>query len=115
MRIGAPKGAARTTNRAEAAKAYDDLLLSLDARHILTSYSTDGLIPLASLIASNVERGHVDVVLQRYKRYRVSSQRFSQKPVNVEFVLITDTSLPHRGPSVEQMRDQIIEAEGTHE
>ena len=29
--------------------------------------------------------------MQGYKRYRVSSQRFSQKPMNVEFVLVLDT------------------------
>ena len=40
---------------------------------------------------SNVERGHVSVVMQGYKRYRVSSQRFSKKPMNVEFVLVLDT------------------------
>ena len=98
-------------HRAEAAKAYDDLLRSLGARYVLTSYSTDGLIPLASLIASNIERGHVDIVMQQYKRYRVSSQRFSLKPINVEFVLITDTTRLHRGPGVEQIRDQILQAE----
>ena len=102
-------------HRTDAAQAYDALLRSLDSRYVLTSYSTDGLISLASLIASNMERGHVDVVMQLYKRYRVSSQRFSHKPVNVEFVLITDTSRPHRGPGAEQMRDQITQAEGTNE
>ena len=29
--------------------------------------------------------------MQGYKRYRVSSQRFSKKPMNVEFVLVLDT------------------------
>ena len=29
--------------------------------------------------------------MQGYKRYRVSSQRFSKKPMNVEFVLVVDT------------------------
>ncbi len=31
------------------------------------------------------------MVMQGYKRYRVSAQRFSQKPMNVEFVLVIDT------------------------
>ena len=43
------------------------------------------------MLRSNVERGHVSVVMQGYKRYRVSSQRFSKKPMNVEFVLVVDT------------------------
>ena len=32
--------------------------------------------------------------MQGYKRYRVSSQRFSKKPMNVEFVLVLDTRRP---------------------
>jgi adenine-specific DNA-methyltransferase len=74
----------------EAAKAYRRLLTAVNARYILTSYSTDGMIPLEELLQSNVERGQVSVVMQGYKRYRVSSQRFSQKPMNVEFVLVVD-------------------------
>ena len=77
--------------RDEASRAYDRLLDTIRARYILTSYSTDGMIPLESLLQSNVQRGHVSVVMQGYKRYRVSSQRFSRKPMNVEFVLVVDT------------------------
>ena len=39
----------------------------------------------------NFERGLAGVKMQDYKRYRVSSQRFSNKPLNVEFVILTDT------------------------
>lgn len=77
--------------RGEASHAYDRLLNSIHAHYILTSYSTDGMIPLESLLDSAVGRGHVSVVMQGYKRYRVSSQRFSKKPMNVEFVLVIDT------------------------
>ncbi|MCD4727684.1 MAG: DNA adenine methylase [Pirellulales bacterium] len=75
----------------EAVRAYRRLLDTINARHILTSYSTDGMIPLEELLRANVERGHVSIEMQGYKRYRVSSQRFSKKPMNVEFVLIVDT------------------------
>ena len=75
----------------EAGQAYRRLLATISARYILTSYSTDGMIPLGELLESNVRRGHVSLVMQGYKRYRVSSQRFSKKPMNVEFVLVLDT------------------------
>ncbi|MEN6459483.1 MAG: DNA adenine methylase [Thermoguttaceae bacterium] len=78
-------------HREEATAAYRRLLATINARYILTSYSTDGTIPLQELLEANVERGHVSIEMQGYKRYRVSSQRFSQKPMNVEFVLIVDT------------------------
>jgi adenine-specific DNA-methyltransferase len=77
--------------RDQASRAYERLLTAIHARYILTSYSTDGMIPLESLLQSAVGRGRVSVVMQGYKRYRVSSQRFSRKPMNVEFVLVIDT------------------------
>jgi adenine-specific DNA-methyltransferase len=75
----------------EAGKAYDRLLAAINASYILTSYSTDGMIPLEDVLRSNVQRGRVSAVMQGYKRYRVSSQRFSKKPMNVEFILVLDT------------------------
>jgi adenine-specific DNA-methyltransferase len=78
--------------RRRAADAYRTLLDTLDARSILTSYSTDGMIRLEDLVRANCECGHTRVELQHYKRYRVSRQRFSRKPMNVEFVLICDTT-----------------------
>jgi adenine-specific DNA-methyltransferase len=80
----------------QAAAEYRRLVSKINARYILTSYSTDGNIPLESLVESNLERGCVDVVMKSYKRYRVSSQRFSKKPVNIEFILVLDTSAPCR-------------------
>lgn len=76
----------------EASQAYTRLLDTLNARFILTSYSTDGSIPLEELLAANVSRGNTTVVMRGYKRYRVSTQRFSQKPLNIEFIVVTDTS-----------------------
>jgi adenine-specific DNA-methyltransferase len=78
----------------EASEAYDRLFSTIRARYILTSYSTDGMIPLERLLESNVRRGRTSVVMQGYKRYRVSAQRFSKKPMNVEFVLVVDTRRP---------------------
>jgi adenine-specific DNA-methyltransferase len=77
-------------HRDDAAAAYRTLLDALSARYVLTSYSTDGTIPLPDLLAANVGRGRVRLEVQGYKRYRVSSQRFSKKPMNVEFVLVLD-------------------------
>lgn len=73
----------------EASNAYENLMNDLRTDWILTSYSTDGNIPLTSLLAIACQTGATDVVAQSYKRYRVSRQRFSPKPVNAEFVLIT--------------------------
>jgi hypothetical protein len=45
------------------------------------------MIPLERLLRSATGRGRVSVVMQGYKRYRVSTQRFSKKPEH-EFVLV---------------------------
>jgi len=106
----------RTTRRSaynyrdEALRAYQRLMKTLHAHFILTSYSTDGMIPLYDLVLANTARGQVSVVMQGYKRYRVSSQRFSAKPMNVEFVLILDTH--HEGAvSAEALTQSIREYE----
>lgn len=74
-----------------AAAAFADLVGSLPARWIAVSYSTDGNIPLLDLARAACARGETQVFIQPYKRYRVSSQRFSAKPMNAEFVLLIDT------------------------
>jgi adenine-specific DNA-methyltransferase len=85
--------------RQEAEAALAALLTRLEARFLLISYSTDGLIPLDCLVRRCMDRGQTSVVTRQYKRYRVSTQRFSTKPINVEFVLIVDTSQAHTGTS----------------
>ncbi len=98
-------------HRAAAADAYDALLSALDAKFILTSYSTDGTIPLLSLIAACLRRGHTEIVTQGYKRYRVSRQRYSQKPLNVELVLVVDMRRSHRGAGAEEICADIFSME----
>jgi adenine-specific DNA-methyltransferase len=97
-------------HQSKAPAEYDRLVSALNARFLCTSYSTDGFIPLRNMIESNRLRGETSVFLQGYKRYRVSSQRFSDKPMNVEFVLVTDTSKP-ASRSTESYIDEILNAE----
>lgn len=93
-----------------ASREYNNLVDALNARFICTSYSTDGFIPLRQMIEANKNRGSVAVFSQGYKRYRVSSQRFSEKPMNVEFVLVTDTSA-HSRRSTDSYIDEILRTE----
>lgn len=79
-------------NHRAALAAYEALLQTIPARHILTSYSTDGNMPLEGLLAVAAERGKLSCVTNSYKRYRVSSQRKSVRPRTVEFVLSIDTT-----------------------
>ncbi|MBI5267045.1 MAG: DNA adenine methylase [candidate division Zixibacteria bacterium] len=94
----------------EATTAYRKLIGALNARHILTSYSTDGMIRLDDLLLANLERGRVTVEMQGYKRYRVSSQRFSRKPLNVEYVIVLDTHNKAR-QTLDELKTAILRQE----
>ena len=95
--------------RAEAAAAYAKLLSTLAGKTewIATSYSTEGMIPLAAIIDLNLACGDTQVFAQPYKRYRVSSQRRSAKPSTVEFILLTRCgAAPHQTAAV--LLDKIL-------
>ena len=98
-------------NHRAALDAYQLLLRSLDARYILTSYSTDGLMPLAAMLDAAAERGRLSCVTHVYKRYRVSRQRMSLRPTNAEFVLIIDTQKPPRPDDAAQVLERITVTE----
>ena len=70
--------------------ALENLVDAIDCRWILMSYSTDGNIALGDLVEALAKRGSLTTVADSYKRYRVSTQRMSQRSHNVEFVLILD-------------------------
>jgi adenine-specific DNA-methyltransferase len=75
-----------------ATSAFGELVSRVQAKRILVSYSTDGIIPLADMLETLSERGRLSVFPHCYKRYRVSSQRPSPRPSTVEFVLVADTT-----------------------
>lgn len=95
----------------EAVQEYGLLLQALDAKFILTSYSTDGVMPVRNLLECAGEHGRMQVLIRPYKRYRVSTQRMSTKPVNVEFVLVVDTSSRALPGQTDKIYDQIMQTE----
>jgi len=97
-----------------ATEAFTRLVDSIDARHIMVSYSTDGNIPLAELLQVLANRGELRVVTQPYKRYRVSSPRMSERPRTVEFVATVNMRRPATPHLVGEIADAIVnEKEGT--
>lgn len=96
--------------RDEATSAYRKLLATVNVHYVLTSYSTDGMIPLQDMLQANAERGHVHIEMKGYKRYRVSSQRFSHKPMNIEVIIVLDTH-ENKQNHVDELFTQIMSAE----
>ncbi len=97
--------------KSSALTEFSDLVSRLSARFILVSYSTDGIIPVEDMISCLMERGSVDAVVKRYKRYRVSSQRPSPRPHTNEFVAIVDTGSSRQRYSLEDIVSKIMSSE----
>ncbi len=96
-------------HKATAEEAFRRLVNTLDTHFILVSYSSDGIIPVDKLVEVLADRGAVSVVKQRYKRYRVSSQRYSYRPHNLEYVLSVDCHKQNHKATTEQILEHIRE------
>ena len=79
-------------SKRKAAEEFQELIDNISAKYILTSYSTEGNIPLETMMGILGSKGSMQIEKREYVRYRVSPTRPSKKPRNVEFVVITDTS-----------------------
>ena len=93
--------------KSSASEAFSRLITGLKTRFILVSYSTDGFISPDDLFDILSSRGRLSVVTQRYKRYRVSSQRPSAKSHNIEFVCIVDTEKPTNKADIMKVKEQV--------
>jgi len=78
-------------SRLKAVQEFKTLIEDISSKFILTSYSTEGNIPLEEMMKILGAKGSLNVVKREYVRYRVSPTRLSSKPRNVEFVVITNT------------------------
>lgn len=111
------KSAIRTDWRTERRSAYCHksralgefrrVVGGIDARHILVSYSTDGIIAFDDLLDALAARGRCAVVTRIYKRYRVSRQRPSRRPHNIEFVILADTGRESAPQDIEKVKQQV--------
>ena len=79
-------------SRLKAVQEFKTLIDDISSKFILTSYSTEGNIPLEEMMKILGAKGSLNVVKREYVRYRVSPTRLSSKPRNIEFVVITNTS-----------------------
>ncbi len=77
--------------REKAFGAFGRLLDCIDARHIIISYSTEGIIPFDDLITRCAERGRVSLATNEYVKYRGGRQSIGRLNDNIEFVIIVDT------------------------
>ena len=77
------------SDRAEA--AFERVLDATDARFIVLSYSTDGIVPLERILELLERRGRVELFATDYVQYRGGRQSISRRTRNVEFALVVTT------------------------
>ncbi len=95
------------TYRHQAADALATLVSRLCVRRILMSYSTEGLLPVEQVMEILGSRGPLQVLCQPYKRYRVSSQRYSPRPTTIEYVVVVDCERRNGGVGACQAAEQV--------
>jgi len=76
-----------------AEKSFVKLIESINAKYILISYSTEGIIPFEHMLDILGNKGRLDIVLSEYTRYRGGKQALSSTVSNVEFVLIVQPGI----------------------
>lgn len=89
--------------KADAIKAFENLIKTINANFILISYSTDGNMDLKEMLEVLAANGGLSMVTKSYKRYRVSTQRMSEKPYNLEVVFILDKNKKSQKGIVEEL------------
>lgn len=72
--------------------AFEDLIENLNARFILISYSTDGIIPFEELQRICLKKGKVSIITNEYTTYRGGKKSNERQNSNIEFVLCIDTN-----------------------
>ncbi|MBN2551494.1 MAG: DNA adenine methylase [Spirochaetales bacterium] len=76
--------------RRSAAEAFELLLEAIDARHIVLSYNTEGIIPFEELLELMSAQGRVELFGNEYVKYRGGRQSLARRVHNLEFVLVLD-------------------------
>ena len=78
--------------RRSAPEAFRRLLEAIDARHVVLSYNTEGIIPFDELVGLMSAQGRVELHGNEYVKYRGGKQSLSRQVHNLEFVLVLDRS-----------------------
>ena len=85
--------------RNKSVPAFRKLLDGIDARYIVLSYNTEGIMPYEEMLAILSERGNVRLYSSEYVTYRGGRQSISRKTHNVEFLLVCNTAEPVKSGS----------------
>lgn len=91
--------------------AKDDfvkLITNINSKHILVSYSTDGIIPFDDMLEILSKKGKLDICMQEYVKYRGGKQSLTSKVKNIEFILMVNTSIQGNKQDIVNVKKQLL-------
>ncbi len=71
-------------------EVFKDLIQSINARYLLISYNTEGIINFEDLILELTKAGKLELFGNEYVKYRGGRQSLNREINNIEFVLVVD-------------------------
>jgi hypothetical protein len=90
--------------------AFRGLIRSIQARRILVSYSTEGIIPLPEMLSALATRGRLGIEMAEYTRFRGGKQAIAGAARNLEFVLTVDCGAENRLSDTEAVLAKLDQA-----
>jgi len=93
--------------RDRAVNAFEDLISNLDAKYIMISYSTEGIIPFREMKEICSGKGEVSLVANEYTKYPGGKQSNQRINKNIEFVIIIDTAKKSSPANMKQIEKRI--------
>ncbi|MBN2323158.1 MAG: DNA adenine methylase [Spirochaetes bacterium] len=91
-----------------AVSAFSDLIGHTNARRILISYSTEGIIPFDRLIDLCAKRGMVRILTNEYVKYRGGRQSLNRLNNNIELVIIVNTEKKSTGRDIVKIERSVL-------
>ncbi|HPO49993.1 MAG TPA: DNA adenine methylase [Spirochaetota bacterium] len=77
----------------KASEDFKKIIENINARFILVSYSTDGIIPFCEMLEILSSKGKLSIETAEYVKFRGGKQSLTNEISNIEFVLIVDSTL----------------------
>lgn len=72
--------------------AFRDMISAIDAKHIMVSYSTDGIINYDNFIDILTSRGDLAIATKEYTKYPGGKRSTVNKTKNIEYLFIVNTN-----------------------
>ena len=93
---------------ASAAAALGELLEGIDARFLVLSYNSDGLIPISELTELLSRSGRLEMYTEGYIQYRGGKQGLNRRNSTTEFQLLLTRGAEHKRADADRLRRTLL-------